>query len=278
MTAMDTQTYDLARAAALAGNGGQVSRSDITYTVVAENGEFRLRQYETRRISLPLDDFIRTEWTVVRTGEAAPNLTVAQYFAALPSGTHVRRAGSNDTYVWSGRTAGATGEPRRPVLVNMRYGSDTTLELTDRDNDWTAVLDESGAPVVESDFTLRMLARLRNTQESYERTVEDNNKLRLDWSKLNEFINGYANETNMCSDYERRLDDWNEDFALLKLEGRKRTFEISVRVDASYYVTVPVEATNEDAAHDAISDMSSYDVMEHASWNYPDSVDHEVSN
>lgn len=274
MTAMATQTYDLARAAALAGNGGQVSRSDITYTVIAENGEFRLRQYETSR-RRPLDDFIRTEWTVVRTGEAAPNLTVAQFFAALPSGTHVRRGGSQDTYVWSGRTA---GEPRRPVLVNMRYGSDTTLELTDRDNDWAAVLDESGAPVVESDFTVRMLARLRNTQQSYESMVEDNNKLRLDWSKLNEFINGYANETNMCSDYERRLEAWNEEFALLELEGRKRTFEISVRVDASYYVTVPVEATNEDAAHDAISDMSSYDVMEHGSWSSPDSLDHEVSN
>ena len=279
MTAMDVQTYDLPRAAALAGDGGAVTRSSIEYAVVTANGEFRLRQ-EGTSAAQPLGDFVQDGWSVSSTAEPR---TVAEFFAALPSGTHVRRQGSADTYVWTGRHVGLL---RQPYLISLRYGSDMLLESTDRDNGvfgqpynvWSAVLDENGQPRVESDLAVRVMARLRNYVENYDRATEENGKLRQDWATLNGKINDYANETNMCSDYERRLESWNEDFQLLELEGRKREFRIPVRVDASYYVTVTVEATNEDAAHDQISDMSTYDVMDNGSWSSPDSVEHEISN
>ena len=275
MTAMDVQTYDLVRAAALAGDGGTVERSGISYTVVRENGgELRLRQYETSRPQ-PLSDFVQDQWTVGSAVEAAPTVTVQQYFLALTTGTHVRREGSHDTYVWSGRTA---GDNRAPVLFSLEYGTEMVLDLIDRDNTWAAVRDDDG-PVIADALTIRLMSRTRSLRTQADESQMRAARMETDWSFLNERLNEYADEQRMCPDYERRLETWNEGLQLLKLEGRKRDYTVRVAVEATYYIDVTVRASSEDAAHDEVNDAYASDLMEeHGDWSMPDEVNHSVTS
>lgn len=273
MTAMSVQTYDLSRAANLAGHGGTVSRSNIDCTVVYRNGEYMLRLATdgNEHNAQPLTDFVSDGWTV--SGEAAPTLTVQQYFSSLPIGSHVRREGSHDTYVWSGRTA---GDNRAPVLFSLEYGSETILELIDRDNTWAAVTNDDG-PVVTDPLTVRLMSRTRSLASQVSDYQIRTARMETDWSFLNERLNEYADEQRMCPDYERRLDTWNEGLQLLKLEGRKRDYTVRVAVEATYYIDVTVRASSEDAAHDEVNDAYASDLMEeHGDWSMPDEMSHRV--
>lgn len=272
MTAMDVQTYDLARACALAGEGGLVRRNEIDYTVVIDDGEMKLRQFETSRPQ-HIGEFIQRDWMVAREGAAAPTPTVQAYFLALAAGTHVRRDGSHDTYVWSGRTA---GENRAPVLFSLEYGTEMVLELIDRDNTWTAVSNDDG-PVVADPLTIRLMSRMRSLSSQVQDYQTRTARMETDWSFLNERLNEYADEQRMCPDYERRLDTWNEGLQLLKLEGRKRDYTVRVAVEATYYIDVTVRASSEDAAHDEVNDAYASDLMEeHGDWSMPDEMSHRV--
>jgi hypothetical protein len=104
-------------------------------------------------------------------------------------------------------------------------------------------------------------------------------RLRQDWRQLNEFLNEYADKNSMCSDYERQLNDWNEGFELLELEGRKRIYRVRVRVQTTHYVDVDVEATTEDAAIEEINDMYASDIMnDNGDWSDYSDIDHDVQN
>ncbi len=265
-------THDLVRAAALAGDGGTVSRSGIDYTVVRENGgELMLRQFETSRPQ-PLSDFVQDGWAVASAEAAAP-IIVRDYFLALSPGTHVRREGSHDTYVWSGRTA---GDNRAPVLFSLEYGSEMMLDLPERDNTWAAVRNDDG-PVVADALTIRLMSRVRSLTIQTAGYEENAAKMRADWTFLNERLNEYADEQRMCPDYERRLDTWNEGLQLHQLEGRKRDYTVRVAVEATYYIDVTVRASSEDAAHDEVNDAYASDLMEeNGDWSMPDEVEHRV--
>ena len=274
MTAMSVQTYDLSRAANLAGHGGTVSRSNIDYTVVYRNGEYMLRLATdgNEHNAQPLTDFVSDGWTV--SGEAAPTLTVQQYFSSLPIGSHVRREGLYDTYVWSGRTAGAN---RAPVLFSLEYGTELVLELIDRDNTWAAVVGDDGDPVVADTLTNRLMSRCRSLAVQSDEARMRAATMETDWSFLNERLNEYADEQRMCPDYERRLDTWNEGLQLLKLEGRKRDYTVRVAVEATYYIDVTVRASSEDAAHDEVNEAYASDLMEeNGDWSMPDEIEHRV--
>ena len=270
-------TYDLVRAAALAGDGGTVSRSGIDYTVVrSAGGQLRMRMTrETDATPQPLSDFVQDGWAVTSGDSAAPTPTVQAYFLALAAGTHVRREGSHDTYVWSGRTA---GDNRAPVLFSLEYGSEMVLELIDRDNTWAAVTNDDG-PVVADALTIRLMSRTRSLAAQCAGYEENAAKMRADWTFLNERLNEYADEQRMCPDYERRLDTWNEGLQLLKLEGRKRDYTVRVAVEATYYIDVTVRASSEDAAHDEVNDAYASDLMEeNGDWSMPDEVNHRVTS
>ena len=275
MTAMDVQTYDLVRAAALAGDGGTVERSGIDYTVVRTEGGLRMRMTrETDAAPQPLSDFVQDGWRVSSSGSAAPTPTVQAYFLALAAGTHVRREGSYDTYVWSGRTA---GERRAPVLFSLEYGQELHLDLIDRDNTWAAVVGDDGDPVVADALTIRLMGRCRTLASANEDATTRVSQMAADWSFLNERLNEYADEQRMCPDYERRLDTWNEGLQLLKLEGRKRDYTVRVAVEATYYIDVTVRASSEDAAHDEVNDAYASDLMEeNGDWSMPDEIEHRV--
>ena len=273
MTAMSVQTYDLVRAAALAGDGGTVNRSGIDYTVVrSAGGELRMRM--TRELDAtpqPLSDFVQDGWAVE---VPARTETVQQYFLALTAGTHVRREGSHDTYVWSGRTAGAN---RAPVLFSLEYGTELVLELIDRDNTWAAVVGDDGDPVVADTLTNRLMSRCRSLAVQSDEARMRAATMETDWSFLNERLNEYADEQRMCPDYERRLDTWNEGLQLLKLEGRKRDYTVRVAVEATYYIDVTVRASSEDAAHDEVNEAYASDLMEeNGDWSMPDEIEHRV--
>jgi hypothetical protein len=55
------------------------------------------------------------------------------------------------------------------------------------------------------------------TREELLKLIE---KMQSDWVKLNEFLNRTAIYYSWCSDYERRLNSYNNAFHVLKLKGR----------------------------------------------------------
>ena len=129
-------------------------------------------------------------------------------------------------------------------LFHSRYFHDVEL-ATDTlalPNAYTIVNDDDGNPV-ECDQLSRQLIRqlrgnradLERAQERYESTAERLAKAEQDFHTVNMKINEYANETQMCSDYERRIYGWNTDLVHLQLEGRTDrnfTFHVPVRLPA----------------------------------------------
>lgn len=99
-----------------------------------------------------------------------------------------------------------------------------------------------------------------------------------DWAKLNEFLNKYADEKAMCSEYEKQLDEWNQSFESLELEGRVREYEVEVECSFRYTFTKTVEASSEAEARRMVEDMSPSEAMESADWDYPEDEEMEVGD
>ena len=122
--------------------------------------------------------------------------------------------------------------------------------------------------------------RLSVVQES--RTAWENKywTARNDWNTLNDHLKDYANENSMCSSFEDKLEEWNEDYKLLKLEGRVREYNVSVTVTATYYATVTVEAKSPDDAEKIVNNMDSDDIDNNSdmSWRYPDDAEFETGD
>jgi hypothetical protein len=105
-------------------------------------------------------------------------------------------------------------------------------------------------------------------------------KAREDWNTLNEHIKDYANEANMCAEFERKIDEWNADFKTFTLEGRIKNYDVSVRLTATYYTTVTVEAATPEAAQEQVEEMDSDDIDNKSGldWKHPDDVEFDVTD
>ena len=272
MTSIETMTiHTLPEACEIAGVGGTVIRNSITYEVgrVGDTFGLRLAGESASTFTAIGGSWAQEGWTVVTRGDTAQ--TVREFFGGLASGTHVVRPRSADVYVWSSiyENDGAA-----PVVFRRDYGTYLALDMSGEPNDWVVCTNGADEPIVADILTQRTMRDVVRGNQRHAAQNAEIVKLRQDWRRLNDFLNEYANEQRMCPDYERRLENWNESFELLELEGRKRDFEVRVRVDASYYTTVTVSAVNQDAANDEVGGMSTDDLD--VDWDNPDNVDWDI--
>jgi hypothetical protein len=77
-----------------------------------------------------------------------------------------------------------------------------------------------------------------------ERFHTETAQMRADWSRLNGLLNDYADEHDMCEQYDDTLEDWNSGFRELKLVGGEHDYDVSVKVTVTYDLTLPVTATS----------------------------------
>lgn len=270
MTTIGMESMTLRGACEAAGVGGVVTRNSVSYTVGRDIGGLTLRMGDGP--NQPLHDFTQDAWTVTtRVHDEAPAQTVREFFGGLRSGTHVVRPRSADVMVWSGIYE---NDGTAPVLFRRDYGTYLALEMSGEPNDWVACTDGEGEPIVEGTLGQRAMRDVVRGNARHASQNAEIVKLRQDWRTLNDHLNTYADENSMCSDYERRLDTWNESFQLLELEGRKRDYTVRIRVDATYYVDVNVSASSEDAARDDAHDLDTSDLD--VAWDSPDNIEHEV--
>ena len=179
--------------------------------------------------------------------------TIGDFFNDLRHGTYVSSYGNVHIYV--GTTWNDDTRSYVPRVLNPRDFAVTKVSALDHSNAafgsniWEIIDDGDGNPMV-ADSYMRRIARefcdrsLRLTTQltkviSLESQILD---LQDDWHTLNTFLNEYADEQQMCSDYERRLDTWNKDLHKLQLEGRYRDWTVGVVCqelwDGTAYITV----------------------------------------
>src|SRR4029077_7803622 len=161
---------------------------------------------------------------------------------ALPEG---------DDYIWTHMYA-ANGDA---MLLNMTRGWHVTVPVSES-CEWEQVLDTESEghlkpKVVGSDRVRQTIEHLnviknRAAKEELDRQTISRLEARLldkeskieeqqaDWTKLNDHLNEYADNNTMCSDYERQLSDWNEDYSTLKLLGREIEYRVPVLVTVRY--------------------------------------------
>lgn len=99
-----------------------------------------------------------------------------------------------------------------------------------------------------------------------------------DFRTLNGYLNTYADEKGMCGEYEKQLQDWNEGFQVMELQGRIREYQIEFEVSFRYTATVSVEASSEQDAREQAENMTPTEIMESNDWDYPDYEDAEISS
>lgn len=134
------------------------------------------------------------------------------------------------------------------------------------------------------------LARLRadlqtvtNSRDSYQRDAEilrtEAATMRTDWSRLNGHLNDYADEHDMCDQYDETLADWNSGFRELQLVGREKDYDVSVRVTVVYDVTVNVTASTERQARDQVSERgTSWSEWRDDCGGWPDDLDYDIGD
>lgn len=111
---------------------------------------------------------------------------------------------------------------------------------------------------LESTTKLLALARARVT------LVE------ADWTLLNAKMNEYAEEADLCDEYESRIARWNGDFSAMELEGRYKTYTVRTKVEVTYYVDVEVEAKDSDDAINKVDNLDSdeiHDAVDNEGWS-----------
>lgn len=126
------------------------------------------------------------------------------------------------------------------------------------------------------DELARVKVSLRDSEQTAANLRQNIQENRHDWSTLNTFLNDYAEEASLCGDYETRLDTWNESFHGYALEGRYKEYDVTVRVTATYYTTVTVQAVDSDDAQEKVGDWDSSEVTRNIDWAEKDDLDYEV--
>lgn len=151
------------------------------------------------------------------------------------------RAGEGE-YVFFDWESSDSGEPVA-VFHDMTWGDriawDTSTLNAPVDSRWVVLKNDGDDPKKLDRFTIRLLNDKRRAT-SYENELQQRatsaenrcGRVETDFRTLNEKINDYATEQQMCRDYERRISGWNEDLSVMKLVGRKQTWWVPVMIAA----------------------------------------------
>ena len=154
--------------------------------------------------------------------------TVGEFFAELPAGTYVRVSSDavGVAHVWTGAY---TADNQLKLVATVR-GCVVTQRLAEP-NRWQVVTDQYETPIVAGDFAMMMIRTYLAQTAHHEGAAQREFAMEGDWKRLNEFLNDYAKEHNLCPDFESRLQSWNCEFRHFKLEGRGKEYwdEIEAR-------------------------------------------------
>lgn len=196
--------------------------------------------------------------TVENNGMVGTTQTVAEFFNSLRYGTKVRNSAGAEL-VWTGRQD-SDGNAK---LID-RYG-EVSIATLGAENTWETVKDENGNPVIESDTFLRVVNELLRQQARAQTVTKSLRAAESDWQTLNILLNEYADERNMCGEYESKIEEWNSQFSHFGLEGRKRDYTVHVTVTATWDFEMTVDGqTSEEAAQEYVENMSDDEIMSEA--------------
>lgn len=287
MTTTETLELNLLDACIEAGVGGLVQRDGDPYTVgLDEEENFTLTR--DREPRTPCTTFVQDRWTVVRVGleeledeepEAVETVTVLEFFYNLSVWTFVTPSDSDTQYLFAGIDWDENGR-QVARLIHERYISETTLheDTLALENAWVPVKNGDGTNR-EADVMVRNLVHQLRTEQGdvthwlnrYEETAEKLSKATVDFATVNRKINEYADNDNMCSDYERKLFSWNTELSMFRLEGRASrnfTFHVPIRIpvlgNQLMYVSINGEAHgvhSPEQAREYAKEMSHTDIL-----------------
>lgn len=219
------------------------------------------------------DDTQMDRWSVPDQSEFPVPLSYSEFFEEINPYTYFSVSGSE--YIYYGFIENPDKDELEAIFYNVHYmdriayGSSYLGQDSERAYKWEIVRNDDGSPK-ELDSVGRMMlnrveeksgliTQLREDVKSFE---ELNRAAIQDIKTINRKINEYAEETDMCSDYERRLDLWNDDLTV-KLVGREREWIVPIRINAlsDHQMSLCVTATSEDAARQAVSEMTIEDII-----------------
>ena len=85
--------------------------------------------------------------------------------------------------------------------------------------------------------------------------------MKADWAQLNKLMVTEADDRDWCSEYDEKVDSWNNSLTLLQLTSRIKTFTVSLTIKLDFEQQVEVKAISSDHARDKIDDWSLYDLL-----------------
>ena len=275
MTTMEI-SMNLSGAIDEAGIGGTVERNGIEYTVLWRDGGAALRlSSEPYDNGSAVHTFNQDGWTVTSrvesTGtqeETAPQ-TIRQFFESLPDYSYITINGSDYIFAGWDHEGGDDGdELQARVFHAARYMSEDSYSgyvLEEQNETLAILLDDDGEQKIASRelrHALRHLSASRRNSDllskRYDETLDLVNSLQQDFKRVNDFINEYADENHMCSDYERRIFGWNDSLTN-KLVGRLRDYSVAVHIpELSEYnmEAYPVKARSQEEARETVRGWS----------------------
>lgn len=177
-----------------------------------------------------------------------------------------------DKWIWLARKAGGAWIVARDTPYGEWYRK---LENTDQIAQQYTFLPHVNAATQE---TVNWMFRAVTFDLQRRVEVSVQKEMQSDWDELNSELNEYADENSFCEKYEQRINEWNDQFSVMKLVGRKKTYEVELSVTARYSVTVEVEATSEEEASEAAGELDWDDVMGPCDMDSPDDLDWDVDS
>ena len=196
-------------------------------------------------------------------------VTVLEFFSSMIHGAKIFSNSETDQYLIFVNFDWQDGEYKFVNLVSPKWATLTKVPAND-ENRWETRFDDEGDVLIVSDaertlataiLNLRDMG-IENAKELDAKRVESET-LRSDFVKLNEHLIGYANENQMCSDFEARLWQWNNDFEMMKLYGRKRDTSVAITVgDSTEAMWIAVEARTPEEAKIIVSNMERRDIIQ----------------
>lgn len=203
------------------------------------------------------------------------DVTVGGFFRALKIGQYVTDGQGFNEQVYIGQEWDTIGNVYAPRLFNLRSMHHTNLTAStnsiNREDGWREVFEDNGTElkVAPEDMVRALQAYADKTNELSQARQElwklrdKEYELQSDWDLLNGLLNDYAEEVSFCSDYERRLDSWNEQFKTAKLKGRVSNYDVAVSIPelSDDQMWVSVRATSPAEANRLASEMTTTEIL-----------------
>jgi hypothetical protein len=283
-TVAESTAMPIHDAVLMAGVGGTVTRAGYRYRVGKDaDGNWTLNGEGDDDAPEPLGVYVTEGWHVVSKGETSnqelnlpENATTETFLRSIMPWSWVA-TDSGDEYLWPGMDySESADEPDRFVLISRRWLTEMELneEVLTSENMFRLLVDEEPP----NSFTRMAIRQMRSARKDASTFIELYNKrdqeymgLRGDFRTINEKINEYADEQGMCSDYERRIFDWNNELTVMELKmrrGRTFYFRVPVRVPALSDEVLHVEVNSSDnrvrspkEAREYVQKLSTAEVM-----------------